>query len=260
MFFVSGGSPTFGACANATATNIPAAPITSAVIPRRRLRSASGRMRSDLLVGSMRWTQVECFLSIADERAQRRLVNLADRRCRERRNDRPGLGHLVTRERRAGSRFGGITDGFGIVAPLAHSEHRVHALAPQLVRNSKDARIRHAWHSAQNVLDFVGNYVFAARFDQLLLATDNVNESARVTPSQIAGMKPAAGHRLAGRIRLVPVAEHQGFAAIAKLARFAFRHRMIRIVEQRDGHSWRRIADRGRMRLDLARFTVRSYC
>src|SRR6202043_4052979 len=66
------------------------------------------------------------------------------------------------------------------------------------------------------------------------------------------------GHRLVRYVRLVPIAKHEGLAAIAELPRLTVSDRAVIIIQQRHGHSRRRIPHGGRLRFDLLRLAVGS--
>ena len=70
-----------------------------------------------------------------------------------------------------------------------------------------------------------------------------MDQPTRVAAAEIAGMKPAPGQCLARYLGLVPIAKHEGLAAIAKLPSLVLRDRAVVVIEQRHSHSGRRITD-----------------
>ncbi len=110
--------------------------------------------------------------------------------------------------------------GFG--ARLEH-DHRMHGLAPLLVRHADHGDLRHGRVARQRTLHLGGIDVLAAADDHVLHAVHQEHEAIRVHVAAIAGVHPAVAHGLGRRLRLVPVAEHHVGAAHGDLPHRAAR-------------------------------------
>ena len=108
-----------------------------------------------------------------------------------------------------------------------------------MTATSRDPRV-----PGEHVLDLGAVDVLAAGDDHVLLAVDDVDEALFVHPAQIAGVEPAAGERLRGRLGLVPVAGHQRRAAVDDLADLARRDVVHVVVDDPRLDVGDRLADR----------------
>ena len=80
---------------------------------------------------------------------------------------------------------------------------------------------RHLGHRrvlVQRLLDLAAGDVLAAGLDHVLLAVHHGQVALGVQHAQVAAVEPAAGERLRGAVRVVPVAEHRVRAAVHDLA------------------------------------------
>src|SRR5262245_26042435 len=85
--------------------------------------------------------------------------------------------------------------------------------------------------SSEDILDLSAVDVLATGDDHVLLTVDDVEESLIIGPDQIAGMEPAAGEGRGSRLGVLPVARHQGWAAVDDLADLARLHVVHVVVD-----------------------------
>jgi len=129
--------------------------------------------------------------------------------------------------------------GHGVLAQL---HERDHLLAVLLVRAPDDGGSDHVGVLHQHVLDVAGVHVVPAPDDQVLDPVHDVQVAVLVEPAHVAGVQPAAAHRLRGLRLGVPVPAHQHRAAHADLAFPARRGlRRVRALDT-DRHARRRAA------------------
>src|ERR1044072_4366650 len=83
-------------------------------------------------------------------------------------------------------------------------------LSPLVVGHSEDRRFADLRVLVENLLDLTRVDVVAAADDQVLLAVDDVEVAVLVDAGHVAGVEPAAAHRLLGRAGGRPVALHDG--------------------------------------------------
>ncbi len=105
-------------------------------------------------------------------------------------------------------------------------------LAVLAVRHADHLHIGHRRVGEQELLDLARIHVLAAADDHVLVAPDDLHVALVVHGRQVAGVHPArAVDGLAGRFRVVPVAEHHAVAAGAQLADLPARHDMAVLVD-----------------------------
>ena len=99
-----------------------------------------------------------------------------------------------------------IKDGFFGPRSVVQNDKCQRGLDPACMRNADYGCLGDGRMIQQHSLDLGRVHVLATADDHVLLALDEPEISLLVEPGQIAAVKPAAGERLLGRLRLPVIA------------------------------------------------------
>src|ERR1700744_6571559 len=98
--------------------------------------------------------------------------------------------------------------------------------------------------AGEDVLHLRAVDVLAAGDDHVLLTIDHPDVTLVVHPNEVPGMEPAAGERLRGGGRVVPVASHQCWCPVHGFAFFAEGHVVHVLVDDAGGDGGDPLSDR----------------
>src|SRR4030081_28522 len=152
-----------------------------------------------------------------------------------------------------------VTDDLPFAVAPAGTEHDegLDGLSEECVRNADHRHLEHPGQPVERVLDLARAHLFAARLDDVVLASDEVQipfgvaaeDVARIEHA-LAGQRPGleALRRLDG---LLPVAAHHVTAADHELPSSAVRQATVRLVDQPQLLVRHAAADGGRPGVEL---------
>ena len=119
--------------------------------------------------------------------------------------------------------------GFRRRTSLQH-DTRDDDFAPAVVGHAEDGGIRNLLATHQHLFHLQRIDVLATRLDEVLLAIDHPDPPPGLPFEQVAGVMPRVAQRIGGRLRVIPVAKHDGAAADAEFADAPRAHFPIALV------------------------------